>query len=242
MGAACAGHQSDAASETDSPGPETSVTEQHSISSPRMKPIYLKVVLLGDSGVGKTSLCKCMQGKSINPREPRTYGVELFRISLRKPESKEVVRRQLWDLSGQIVFRGIMEKYINGSDAVVIAYDVTNRASFKNVPNWLEFVQNADAEWDLKVKLRSVLLVGNKSEGEETRSVSFKEGKHLADKLGIEFAELSAKARSKEVLKSLNAFCLDVVRKLEIKEIRVQDAPVSPPQKERVGLCTPRKC
>jgi Ras-related protein Rab-6A len=98
------------------------------------------------------------------------------------------VRLQLWDTAGQERFRSLIPSYIRDSSVAVVAYDITNRASFLNTSKWIEDVRNERGNDVL------IVLVGNKTDLSERRQVSAEEGEDKAKKEGIMFIESSAKA------------------------------------------------
>ena len=99
----------------------------------------------------------------------------------------KVVKMQIWDTAGQERFRTITSSYYRGAHGIIVVYDVTDRESFKNVENWMKEISRYASENVSK------LLVGNKSDIEGKKVVSYEEGKELADQLGVKFLETSAK-------------------------------------------------
>ena len=98
------------------------------------------------------------------------------------------IKLQIWDTAGQERFHSITSNYYNGSHAIAIVYDITNRESFENVSKWIADVNNLANPNVCK------LLVGNKTDLEDKRVVSYEEGQRMADSLGIPFIETSAKS------------------------------------------------
>ena len=94
---------------------------------------------------------------------------------------------QIWDTAGQERFRTITSSYYRGAHGIIVVYDVTDRESFKNVENWMKEISRYASENVSK------LLVGNKSDIEGKKVVTYDEGKDLADRLGVKFLETSAK-------------------------------------------------
>jgi Ras-related protein Rab-1A len=94
---------------------------------------------------------------------------------------------QIWDTAGQERFRTITSSYYRGAHGIIVVYDVTDRESFKNVGNWMKEISRYASENVSK------LLVGNKSDIEGKKVVTYEEGKELADQLGVKFLETSAK-------------------------------------------------
>ena len=101
------------------------------------------------------------------------------------------VKLQIWDTAGQERFKNITASYYRGGNGVLVVYDITDRESFENLNSWLiEIEKNAN-------KNVYKLLIGNKSDLEEKRKVTFQEGKDFATSNGMQFIETSAKTASK---------------------------------------------
>ena len=101
------------------------------------------------------------------------------------------VKLQIWDTAGQERFKNITASYYRGGNGVLVVYDITDRESFENLNSWLiEIEKNAN-------KNVYKLLIGNKSDLEEKRKVTFQEGADFAKSNGMEFIETSAKTASK---------------------------------------------
>ena len=97
------------------------------------------------------------------------------------------LKLQIWDTSGNPKFRQMLESYYNKATVAIFVYDITNDESFKNINNWITFIQSKNHQ-DL-----ICLLVGNKNDLELNRKISFDEGEKLSEQLTIEFFETSAK-------------------------------------------------
>ena len=150
-----------------------------------------KLLLIGDSGVGKSCLLNQFADGNFSSNHISTIGVD-FKIRSIEQDSK-LVKLQIWDTAGQERFRTIVSSYYRGAHGIVLVYDVTNAESFQNVKYWLSEIERYAS------KKAELLLVGNKvdlGEGSNLRQVSYGEGKELADSLGITFLETSAKSSS----------------------------------------------
>jgi small GTP-binding protein len=141
---------------------------------------YGKIVLCGDSQVGKTSLLHQFTHNSFNPNYQLTIGVD-FQIRMTQRPDLELTM-QIWDLSGDLRFRPIVTSYFPNSWTIVIIYDVGVRSSFESVGTWLEIGRVC--------KGATVVIVGNKVEGR--REVGYEEGAQVANKAGAVFVETSA--------------------------------------------------
>ena len=101
------------------------------------------------------------------------------------------VKLQIWDTAGQERFKNITASYYRGGNGVLVVYDITDRDSFENLNSWLiEIEKNAS-------KNVYKLLIGNKSDLEDIRKVTYQEGKDFATSNGMQFIETSAKTDSK---------------------------------------------
>jgi len=152
-----------------------------------MKPDYdylFILVLIGDSGVGKSCLLLRFADDKWTDSYISTIGVD-FKIRTIELDQK-TIKLQIWDTAGQERFRTITSAYYRGADGIIMVYDVTNNDSFEHVSDWLTEVNRYANEGTCK------LLVGNKSDMED-KSVTTETAKEYADGLGIPFLETSAK-------------------------------------------------
>eukprot|EP01018_Ginkgo_biloba_P023612 Gb_37703 [translate_table: standard] len=143
-----------------------------------------KVVLIGDSGVGKSNLLSrftrnefCLESKS-------TIGVE-FATRTVQVEGK-TIKAQIWDTAGQERYRAITSAYYRGAVGALLVYDITKPTTFENVGRWLkELRDHADSNI-------VIMLVGNKSDLKHLRGVSTEDAQSFAEKEGLSFLETSA--------------------------------------------------
>ncbi|ELP95069.1 hypothetical protein EIN_253330 [Entamoeba invadens IP1] len=144
----------------------------------------IKMVLVGESGVGKTCLLLRYSENKFSENITTTVGID-FRTKRIDCEGNPYTI-QIWDTAGQERFRTIVPNYYRGVMGIAMIYDVTSKESFKNIEYWTKNVkENADEGYNL-------MLIGNKSDLEQQRVVSYEEGRELAEKLGIPFLETSA--------------------------------------------------
>mmetsp|Transcript_21587 Transcript_21587/g.27242 ORF Transcript_21587/g.27242 Transcript_21587/m.27242 type:complete len:211 (-) Transcript_21587:268-900(-) len=147
-----------------------------------------KLVLIGDSGVGKSCLLLRFADDAFTESYISTIGVD-FRFRTVKIENK-TVKLQIWDTAGQERFRTITSAYYRGADGIIMVYDVTSQDTFDHVNDWLKEVNRYAAEGTCK------LLVGNKSDKSTDRVVTTEQAKEFADDIGVPFLETSAKSAS----------------------------------------------
>jgi len=158
-----------------------------------MKPDYdylFILVLIGDSGVGKSCLLLRFADDKWTDSYISTIGVD-FKIRTIELDQK-TIKLQIWDTAGQERFRTISSTYYRGAHGIIVVYDVTNKTSFDNVKRWMTEIDKYAREGVNK------LLVGNKADGNteadlSNRQVTQAMGKALADEHGINFLETSAK-------------------------------------------------
>ncbi|XP_057741456.1 ras-related protein RABC2a-like [Arachis stenosperma] len=162
-----------------------------SLSSGQISSSYdlsFKILLIGDSAVGKSSLLLSFISNSTEELAP-TIGVD-FKIKQLIVGGKRL-KLTIWDTAGQERFRTLTSSYYRGAQGIILVYDVTRRESFTNLSEvWSKEVELYSTNQDC-VKL----LVGNKVDRDSERAVSREEGSALAKELGCLFFECSAKTR-----------------------------------------------
>jgi len=143
-----------------------------------------KVVLIGDSGVGKSNLLSRFTRNEFNLETKSTIGVEFATRSI-QTEGK-TIKAQIWDTAGQERYRAITSAYYRGAVGALLVYDIAKYSSFKNVERWLsELRENADRNI-------VIMLVGNKSDLRHLREVPTDEAKGFSEKHKLSFIETSA--------------------------------------------------
>ncbi|KAI3519985.1 hypothetical protein L1887_09206 [Cichorium endivia] len=181
-----------------------------------------KIVLIGDSGVGKSNILSrftrnefCLESKS-------TIGVEFATRTL-QVEGK-TVKAQIWDTAGQERYRAITSAYYRGAVGALLVYDITKKQSFDNVTRWLrELREHADSNIVL-------MLAGNKSDLNHLRAVSENDAQVLAEKEGLAFLETSA-LDANNVEKAFQTILLDIYHIVSKKALAAQEAAASVPTK-----------
>nr|GMC61863.1 ras-related protein RABD2a [Ipomoea batatas] len=148
-----------------------------------------KLLLIGDSGVGKS--CLLLRFAKIRTVE----------------QDGKTIKLQIWDTAGQERFRTITSSYYRGAHGIIIVYDITDQESFNNVKQWLNEIDRYASENVNK------LLVGNKSDLTDNRAVSYDTAKAFADEIGIPFMETSAKNAS-NVEQAFMAMAADIKKRM----------------------------
>ncbi|XP_076072420.1 ras-related protein Rab-37-like isoform X7 [Mytilus galloprovincialis] len=145
-----------------------------------------KTILVGDSGVGKTSLLvQFDQGKFQAGSFSATVGIGFTNKVVDVEGTK--VKLQIWDTAGQERFRSITRAYYRDANALLLLYDVTNKASFDNIRAWLGEI-NEYAQEDVVI-----MLLGNKADMTGERMIRTEDGEKLAKEYNVAFMETSAK-------------------------------------------------
>ena len=154
------------------------------MSSPEYDYLF-KLLLIGDSGVGKSCLLLRFADDTYTDSYISTIGVD-FKIRTLELESK-VIKLQIWDTAGQERFRTITSSYYRGAHGIIVVYDATDRQSFDNLKTWLGEIQRYAND---KV---NILLVGNKCDLKDKKVVSKEEAEKFAQEHNLELLETSAK-------------------------------------------------
>ena len=150
------------------------------------KEFLYKILILGDSSVGKTCFLTRYADNTFQEVHMSTIGID-YKLKNVKMEDGKIVKLQIWDTAGQDRFRSITKNYYKGANGIVVIFSVTDKKTFGNVKSWIHQIK---AEVDEKV---TIILVGNKIDDEENREVTKEEGEEIAKNFGLDFFECSAK-------------------------------------------------
>ncbi|KAI4371748.1 hypothetical protein MLD38_010064 [Melastoma candidum] len=143
-----------------------------------------KVVLIGDSGVGKSNLLSRFSHNEFSMESKSTIGVEFGTRCIRVDD--KVVKAQIWDTAGQERYRAITSAYYRGAVGALVVYDITRHVTFENVERWLKELRD-HAEGNIVI-----MLVGNKADLRHLRAVSMEDAKGFAEQEATFFMETSA--------------------------------------------------
>ncbi len=134
--------------------------------------LIFKVVLIGDSSVGKSNILSRYLHDKFNVNTKTTVGVEFGWKKIEVDGMK--IKAQIWDTAGQERYKSITNAYYKGAKGALLVYDISNKDSFDNVDKWLsEFKKYSDKDY-------TILLVGNKNDLKDERAVSLEEGQKKA--------------------------------------------------------------
>ncbi|KAI0065165.1 ras-domain-containing protein [Artomyces pyxidatus] len=150
-------------------------------------PINVKLLLIGNSSVGKSSLLLRFSDEQWLPEDEAsaTIGVD-FRVHKMDVKGKKV-KLSIWDTAGQERFRTITSSYYRGAQGIILVYDVSNRETFDALPRWYSELETYVSDSVVKI------VVGNKVDKEYSRQVPTQEAQQFAERMGSLFVEASAK-------------------------------------------------
>ncbi|XP_023796836.1 ras-related protein Rab-39B-like [Cyanistes caeruleus] len=152
-----------------------------------------RVIMLGDSTVGKSSLLQCYTEGVFLDTVNQTVGVDFY-VQFVELEPGLQVKLQFWDTAGQERFRSVTRSYYRNSAGGMLLFDLTNRASFESIRQWHREVTDTIQPFRMVF-----LLVGHKSDLSGQRRVGQREAEKLAASLGVQYVETSAKDASNVV-------------------------------------------
>lgn len=189
-----------------------------------------KYIIIGDSGIGKSSILQAYTHKIYDPEIISTVGIEfgsnIIDIEEDTNVNKDTVKIQIWDTAGQERFRSITQAYYRGSIGIFIVYDITDRRSFENVKQWYNrFLDRIDDKINTKFT-----IIGNKSDKDHLRDVHYEEGKQLAQELNTGFFETSCKnfTNINEAIQDMTQRVYQVALQARNNNYRVDGIRISP--------------
>lgn len=174
-----------------------------------------KLLLVGDSGTGKSSILLRFVDNVYSEQYISTIGVD-FKIKTLHLDSK-IYKLQIWDTAGQERFKAITSSYYRGSHGIVIVYDITDQESFNNIKSWMDDIDRYQTN-----PVTTKILVGNKCDLESKRVIPYNTAKDFADEQGMYFFETSCKndVNIENIFINLTA---EVVRKVQENKIKLQN-------------------
>lgn len=148
--------------------------------------MLFKMLIIGDSGVGKSSLMLRFTDNMFTEAFLGTIGVD-FKIKMVDIQGTKA-RLQIWDTAGQERFRTITSSYYRGAQGIIVVFDVTSPESFSNVQKWIQEIERYGTDGVI------ILLVGNKTDLVDERKVSRTDAEEFAVQFGLLYLETSAKS------------------------------------------------
>ena len=174
-----------------------------------------KVLFLGDSGVGKSSLINCLTKNQSKNNIVPTICIDFFKYTIEFEnkilKKNKLINFALWDTSGMTTFLEIIRSYYIGSDYIIIVFDLTDYDSFLNIKKWYNEIKNLEYFDKLKC-----LVIGNKNDKKDKRIVSPVQIKEIIDYYGFEYYEMSSfdnnKNNNKNIKNMFNQFLVKSIK------------------------------
>eukprot|EP00250_Pteridium_aquilinum_P006161 c16133_g1_i1 orf=676-1326(-) len=179
-----------------------------------------KVVLIGDSGVGKSNLLSRFTRNEFSLESKSTIGVEFATRSI--SVDGKTIKAQIWDTAGQERYRAITSAYYRGAVGALLVYDITRHVTFENVERWLKELRD---HTDSNIV---VMLVGNKSDLRHLRAVSADDSQSFAEREGLYFMETSA-LESTNVENAFKQILTQIYRVVSKKALDIGEDPAAVP-------------
>jgi len=187
-----------------------------------------KVVLIGDSGVGKSNLLSRFTRNEFSLESKSTIGVEFATRSI--IVDGKTIKAQIWDTAGQERYRAITSAYYRGAVGALLVYDITRHTTFESVERWLKELQD---HTDNNIV---VMLVGNKADLRHLRAVSTEDSQALAERESLYFMETSA-LESTNVENAFTQVLTQIYRIVVKKALDVSEEPSAiPPQGQAINI------
>ena len=171
----------------------------------------IKLMVLGDSSVGKSSILTKYCKNEFMSKYITTIGID-FQIKYLNINNKRI-KLQIWDTAGQERYRVVTKNYFNTSNGFVIIYDITSRESFNNINNWMEQIESMVGD---RVKC---MIFGNKNDLVSERKVQKEEGEELAKRYNCSFFETSAK-EGNNIEEGFKSITLEIIEKLKNSKVK----------------------
>ncbi|KAF9284268.1 Ras- protein Rab-11A [Mortierella alpina] len=186
-----------------------------------------KVVLIGDSGVGKSNLVSRFTRNEFTLETKSTIGVEFATRSIQV--DAKTIKAQIWDTAGQERYRAITSAYYRGAVGALLVYDVAKHSTYENLDRWLQELRN-HADTNIVI-----MLVGNKSDLRHLRAVPMDEAKQFAAENGLSFIETSA-LDSSNVELSFQRILTEIYRIVSNKALKRSEDVIRPTRGEPINV------
>ena len=161
----------------------------------------IQIILVGESGVGKTSLIRRYTNNIFNSNHLETIGIEFY--NKEEKIDNKIIQIKFWDTAGQEIFHSLTKNFYRKADGIIIVYDITNKESFERIQDWIKSIyDNTDTYKEIQM-----IIVGNKIDLEEMREVTKEDGIKIGKYYEIDFYEASAKNAE-----GVNNFMIKIIR------------------------------
>ena len=168
-----------------------------------------RYIIVGDVNVGKSCIMLRFSSNEFREEHELTIGVE-FAIKFYEIKNKNI-KIQIWDTAGEEAFQSITKNYYKNAIGALLVYDITKKSSFDHLKNWLDNIRENSSR-NIKI-----ILIGNKTDLEDKREVTFQEGEEFAKNNGLFFLETSAK-NFININESFNKLTEEIYDNIEILE------------------------
>ena len=175
--------------------------------------ILLKLVMIGDSGVGKTNILSRYINNEFSSITKATVGVEFFSTIIKK--NNKLIKLQIWDTAGQERYKSITSAYYKGAKGAFVVYDITKMKTFKNLDKWIAELK-ANGNEDIYI-----ILIGNKLDLEKNREVMTNDVKRKAEELKVGYFETSALDGS-NIEHAFDVIVEEMSKKIPVEDINVK--------------------
>ena len=183
--------------------------------------LIFKIILIGDSGVGKTNILTRYVNNEFSFSTQSTVGVEFSGKTIKK--DGKTIKLQIWDTAGEERYRSITSAYYKGSKGAFVVYDISNRVTFENINKWIDELKSKGDEDII------IMLVGNKSDLEDKREVQIEEVENKSKLNHIAFCETSAK-NGKNIEEAFDSLINEIMKSVEkAKKIELKKLQNSKP-------------
>merc|ERR1712173_17004 len=194
----------------------------------------IKVLAIGESGVGKSAIILKFTDNTFTPSFLTTIGID-YKMKKVKSENGSECKLQIWDTAGQERFRNITNAYYRGANGIILVYDVTDEQSFLNIRYWLNQIEKHSTTHPI------IILLGNKSDLNQKRTVSFQRAQELAKDHKIQFFETSAKTAI-NINESFHSLIKQIIEERESKGLSTEPQNnnafnIKPPPKIKCSGC-----
>ncbi|KAJ5077204.1 ras and ef-hand domain-containing protein [Anaeramoeba ignava] len=191
----------------------------------------IKLVFVGDSAVGKTSIIQTFSDDLFDINSTPTIGVD-FVQKIHELSNGQKIKYTIWDTAGQEKFRTITTSYYRGVQGIILVYDVERRHSFENLESWLKEIKNSTSG-DVEI-----MLIGNKTDGK--RQITEEEGLNFAKKNNLLFIETSAKL-GEGISQAFEELALKIIQNPDIQKTETKNLVLTNEKdqetKENGGAC-----
>jgi small GTP-binding protein len=184
-----------------------------------------KVIIVGPSGVGKTSIIQRLVDNTFSDEGQSTVGVEFKSYELTVDSNS--VRLNIWDTAGQERFRSVSKSYFRTAVGAVLVFAVNDQVSFRDLDSWMQDVQQ------LATPNAAIILVGNKTDLTETRQVTEEEARGYAARHNVDYVETSAKAAT-----GIDDAFVRLVRKISERVVSGEIQGNFSAERQKIGVTT----